>query len=32
MGTWVCAPVTEATEFAVSDDFHNYARADRTGG
>ncbi|MFF0170256.1 hypothetical protein [Streptomyces prasinus] len=29
--TWVCAPVTEPTEFPVTDDFHNYARADRTG-
>ncbi|GAA2967885.1 hypothetical protein [Kitasatospora cinereorecta] len=31
LDTWVCAPVTEPTEFPVSDDFHNYARADRTG-
>lgn len=23
--TWVCAPVSEPFEFAVSDDFHNYA-------
>ncbi|MER7223329.1 hypothetical protein [Streptomyces rubradiris] len=29
--TWVCAPVSEPTEFPVSDDFHNYARTDRTG-
>ncbi|MEU5900384.1 hypothetical protein [Streptomyces venezuelae] len=28
--TWVCAPVAEPTEFPVSDDFHNYARTDRT--
>ncbi|NGO40605.1 hypothetical protein [Streptomyces ureilyticus] len=28
--TWVCAPVTEPTDFPVSDDFHNYARTDRT--
>jgi hypothetical protein len=26
--TWVCAPVAEPTEFSVSDDFHNYAKAD----
>ncbi|PJE97096.1 hypothetical protein CUT44_14010 [Streptomyces carminius] len=32
MDTWVCAPVTEPTEFPVGDDFHNYARLDRTGG
>ncbi|MFF4699891.1 hypothetical protein [Streptomyces chattanoogensis] len=25
--TWVCAPVAEPFEFAVSDDFHNYARS-----
>ncbi|MBD0844275.1 hypothetical protein [Streptomyces sp. TRM68416] len=31
LDTWVCAPVTEPTEFPVSDDFHNYARTDRTG-
>lgn len=31
LDTWVCAPVTEPTDFPVSDDFHNYARADRTG-
>ncbi|MFF4902605.1 hypothetical protein [Streptomyces sp. NPDC001068] len=29
--TWVCAQVAEPTEFPVSDDFHNYARADRAG-
>ncbi|WP_331718692.1 hypothetical protein [Streptomyces sp. NBC_00212] len=29
--TWVCARVTEATDFPASDDFHNYARVDRTG-
>ncbi|WP_446041122.1 hypothetical protein [Streptomyces sp. SID1121] len=28
--TWVCAPVTEPTDVPVSDDFHNYARTDRT--
>ncbi|MGA5183027.1 hypothetical protein [Streptomyces pseudogriseolus] len=32
LDTWVCAPVTEPTDFPVSDDFHNYARADRTAG
>ncbi|MEV7657889.1 hypothetical protein AB0O39_27440 [Streptomyces anulatus] len=31
MSTWVCDPVTESTDFPVSDDFHNYARAVRTG-
>ncbi|MYR09036.1 hypothetical protein GTY62_00080 [Streptomyces sp. SID724] len=31
MHTWVCKPVTEPTDFPVSDDFHNYARAVRTG-
>ncbi|GGO98346.1 hypothetical protein [Wenjunlia tyrosinilytica] len=30
LDTWVCAPVAEPTEFPVSDDFHNYARVDRT--
>jgi hypothetical protein len=25
--TWVCAPVSEPIEIAVSDDFHNYARS-----
>ncbi|MGC9478840.1 hypothetical protein ACP4I1_32455 [Streptomyces sp. WG4] len=30
LDTWVCAPVTEPTDFPVSDDFHNYARADRS--
>jgi hypothetical protein len=30
LDTWVCAPVDEPTEFPVTDDFHNYARADRT--
>lgn len=29
VSTWVCAPVAEP-EFAASDDFHNYARTDRT--
>ncbi|MFI9186831.1 hypothetical protein ACIGXG_31950 [Streptomyces goshikiensis] len=28
---WICAPAADATEFPVSDDFHNYARTDRTG-
>ncbi|MFI9214317.1 hypothetical protein ACIGW7_40080 [Streptomyces sp. NPDC053253] len=27
---WVCGPVPGPTEFPVSDDFHNYARADLT--
>ncbi|MGW9440601.1 hypothetical protein [Streptomyces sp. NPDC055607] len=31
VSTWVCEPVSEPTDFPVSDDFHNYARADRTG-
>ncbi|MEU2899669.1 hypothetical protein ABZ690_35185 [Streptomyces sp. NPDC006967] len=31
LNTWVCARVTEPTDFPVSDDYHNYARADRTG-
>ncbi|WP_371591205.1 hypothetical protein [Streptomyces sp. NBC_00470] len=26
---WVCAPVADPIEFAVSDDFHNYAITDR---
>ncbi|MEV4438108.1 hypothetical protein AB0K09_03670 [Streptomyces sp. NPDC049577] len=26
--TWVCAPADEPAEYAVGDDFHNYARAD----
>ncbi|MFC7872003.1 hypothetical protein ACFUS2_12755 [[Kitasatospora] papulosa] len=30
MSTWVCAPVSEPTDYPVSDDFHNYARTDRT--
>ncbi|MEV5205711.1 hypothetical protein [Streptomyces sp. NPDC053720] len=30
MDTWMCAPVAEPVEIAVSDDFHNYAQADRT--
>ncbi|MEV7535431.1 hypothetical protein [Streptomyces hydrogenans] len=29
---WICAPAAEPTEFPVSDDFHNYAWTDRTGG
>ncbi|WP_052433043.1 hypothetical protein [Streptacidiphilus carbonis] len=29
-GSWLCAPVAEPTEFPGSDDFHNYARADRS--
>ncbi|MFD8415448.1 hypothetical protein ACFV2Q_27420 [Streptomyces sp. NPDC059650] len=28
--TWICEPAAEPTEFPVSDDFHNYARVDRT--
>ncbi|MEU3433082.1 hypothetical protein [Streptomyces sp. NPDC006863] len=31
MSTWVCDPVAGPTDFPVSDDFHNYARAVRTG-
>jgi len=30
VGTWLCAPVAEPTEFPATDDLHNYARADRT--
>jgi hypothetical protein len=30
MSTWVCAPSTEPAEFPVTDDSHNYARADKT--
>lgn len=30
VGTWTCAPVAEPVQITVSDDFHNYARADRT--
>ncbi|MFZ3476071.1 hypothetical protein ACODT4_44580 [Streptomyces sp. 2.9] len=30
VATWVGAAVTEPTDFPVSDDFHNYARTDRT--
>ncbi|MFE5847956.1 hypothetical protein ACFQ7N_40680 [Streptomyces niveus] len=30
LDTWVCAPVAEPTDFPVTDDFHNYARADQT--
>lgn len=31
VSTWVCAPVAEPIEALVGDDFHNYARTDRTG-
>ncbi|UZI33961.1 hypothetical protein [Streptomyces sp. VB1] len=31
MHTWVHGPVTESTDFPVTDDFHNYARTVRTG-
>ncbi|MCX4784058.1 MULTISPECIES: hypothetical protein [unclassified Streptomyces] len=27
VSTWVCSPVTKPFTFAVSDDFHNYARS-----
>ncbi|MEU9535891.1 hypothetical protein AB0D00_26730 [Streptomyces sp. NPDC048213] len=30
MTSWVCAPVAAPTDLPVSDDFHNYARTDRT--
>ncbi|MFE1075136.1 hypothetical protein ACFW5W_28455 [Streptomyces sp. NPDC058783] len=30
VASWTCAPVAERTDFPVTDDFHNYARADRT--
>ncbi|MFY0515981.1 hypothetical protein ACOMD4_37195 [Streptomyces anulatus] len=28
---WVCDPATGPTDYPVSDDFHNYARTERTG-